>query len=73
MTDKEIKIVEDLPDDLTLITDSQEVKAVLDHIHPNRRQDIDWVFVDSEHGEYTKVWGGNGVVVYDNDYARRLK
>lgn len=62
----------DLPDCLTLITDSQEVKGVLDHIQPDRRQDIDWVFVNTENGEYTEVWGGNGVVVYDNDVARSL-
>lgn len=62
--------VEDLPDELNFVTDSQDVEAIASHV-PGA-EEYDHLWVDSENGEYTEVWGGYGAVAYDYDTVHRV-
>lgn len=60
----EIKTIGELPRNLLLVTDSQESAAVKEYIGPDA-DDYDSFFVAMGEGEYTEVWGFDGIVPWN--------
>ena len=85
MTDRndeplETTSVEQLDDHLTLTTDQHEVNRILDHIGAEYDADsivledsYGCLFVDTEQGDYTEVWGVHRSVPYKAATAYRLR
>jgi hypothetical protein len=74
------KKAKELGDHLLLITDSYEVRTILDHIGVNHdpssiilEDSYSSLFVDTKAGEYSEVWGIHRSTVHKNDTAVRLK
>lgn len=68
-----------LPDGLTLVTDSHEVNRTLDHLGIDHdpgsiilEDSYGALFIGSEDGAYTEVWGVHESVVNDNSTAYKL-
>jgi hypothetical protein len=68
----ETKTIGELPRNLLLVTDSQESTAVKEHIGP-AADDYDSFFVAMGEGEYTEVWGFEGIVPWNWKTAWRIQ
>ena len=55
-----IKEVADIPDDFQLISDSQEIQEILNHLG-KKDADYDFLFVKENQGDYVAVYGGYGI------------
>jgi len=59
------KLISELQDSkYNLVTDSQEVKTVLESIGFNQADDIDGLLAEVLDGYYGEVWGFSGTVPY---------
>ena len=67
----EHKRIENLSDDLILVTDSQDVEAIKDYLG-SLPFDYDIFFVSVEDGDYSEVWGVEGNIPYLCRIADRL-
>ena len=56
--------IRNIPDNFSLVTDSQDVKATLSYIGKRPRNCCDSLFVEIEDGEYKTVYGFDGIVPY---------
>lgn len=61
--------VNDLPDDLTLVTDSHEVQSILADVGYGASGSYRTLFVGSQNGEYTAVYGVTHAVPWDGATA----
>lgn len=66
-----VKTIGELPRGLFLVTDSQDADAVRQHIGP-AAADYDSFFVAMGEGEYSVVWGFEGIVPWNHKKAWRL-
>lgn len=68
--DDSINYVSDVPDDYTLVTDSQEITAIMDHIGSDEQVGI--LFVKTANGDYTDVLATWGCVPMHHKPVRRI-
>lgn len=55
--------IKDIPDDFILITDSQDVKPIIEYLGiDDKFHGVDSFFVRIENGDYTDVYGFSGIV-----------
>jgi len=68
-----MRCVANLGQHLQLVTDSQDVQAICEHLGL-RGLDLgyDAFFVDVQDGEYVEVWGMCGTVPYNSKLVSRL-
>lgn len=65
--------VADLPRSLSFTNDHDDVAFVLDHVGLNADDhDFHAVFVETENGDYTEVWGMCGSVPHNGRTVTRL-
>jgi len=76
-TDK-LTVIANIPPDYLLITDSQDVKAVLEHIGKPELYGAGYgegynaLFVKQENGDYIGVYAFQGIVPYLSKLARKV-
>jgi len=64
-------MVRNLKPHLQLITDSQDVQAIQEHLGQDAGE-YDAFFVDVQDGDYVEVWGMCGIVPYMSKLVSRL-
>ena len=67
-----LSTVNALGSDLQLVSDSQDVQAIRDHIGGTIADDYDAFFVSTADGDYSEVWGMVGVIPYLSKLVTRL-
>jgi len=67
-----VKDLEKIPD-LTFLSDSQDVEAVKSYVGTKEVQEYDSFFVKVEEGEYTEIWGMEGIVPHLEARVYRVK
>ena len=70
----DMAVVSVMPEQFTLVTDSQEVKAIFDTLGIGHGEygDYDACFVEVLDGEYGQVWGMCGIVPYLSKLVCRI-
>ena len=66
-----MRCVANLGQHLTLVSDSQDVQAIREHLGEDAGN-YDAFFVDVQNGDYVEVWGMVGIVPYLSKLVSRL-
>jgi hypothetical protein len=66
------KRADQLSADLAFVSDSQEVEAVREYFSNGDGDECDAFFVGTADGDYTEVWGIQGIIPYNHKRAVRL-
>lgn len=71
LSKNKMRTVANLGQHLTLVSDSQDVQAIREHLGKDAGN-YDAFFVDVRDGDYTEVWGMVGIVPYNSKLVSRL-
>lgn len=71
LTTNRMRMVANLGQHLQLVSDSQDVQAIRDHLGSDAGN-YDAFFVAIKDGDYTEVWGMVGIIPYNSKLVSRL-